>query len=239
MLFAQVGKLTGIDFQEAIFLVFLLVAFAFFLWMLYILQTCLRRIPPVHREMQPWQVWLVLIPGAGWFFVLFVFPYLSRSFQNYFEEHPRADVGRCGHQLSLWVAWAFVLSQLVLLLITSVGIFLTLVFIVLLVLFVLEATELKRLIPVDAAERAAHAAESKKTATKAAAMWRDNRADSWHSTSPGKRPPDEALAASIEIELDVDSLTSALGQPEPEDAQVSPPVDTKPAGESAGGEPAA
>jgi hypothetical protein len=234
MSFAQVDTLMGYEVWGGIFYVSLFVVVAVFLWMLYILHTCYRRIPPVYREVQPWHVWLVLIPCAGWFFGLFIFPNLARSYQNYFQEHRRTDVGNCGRQLSWWVAWTFppgtlAVAQLCALPVPDFFCFFTPLFLVLLVIFVIQATELRNLIPADAAQREqAEDPTQKKSASKITAMWRENRTDSWHSTTPGKKAPAEMPAsASDAIELDLNSLTSALGQPEVDRKPAQPPEETK------------
>ncbi len=238
MSFAQVDTLAEFELWAGIFSVGLFVVAAVFLWMLYILHTCCRRIPPVYREVQPWHVWLVLIPCAGWFFGLFIFPNLARSYQNYFQEHRRTDVGNCGRQLSWWVAWTFppgtlVAAQLCGLPVPDFFYFLTPLFLFLLIIFVIQEIELRNLIPADAAQRErAEDPTQKKSGSKTTAMWRENRADSWHSTTPGKKAPAETPAsASDEIELDLNSLTSALGQPEIDDAPVLPLDQTKRAGD--------
>ncbi len=68
------------------------------------LHSCLARIPTEHRKMELWHIWLLLIPlfGLGWNF--FVYLRLPESYQSYFAEHGRANVGDCGRSLGLWYA---------------------------------------------------------------------------------------------------------------------------------------
>lgn len=66
------------------------------------LSSCYARIPAQYRLMEPGMVWLLLIPCFGVIWNFFVYPRLSKSFQNYFSAHGRTDVGDCGYQIGLW-----------------------------------------------------------------------------------------------------------------------------------------
>ncbi len=65
------------------FLIAIAVSVAFCL-MVYI---CFTRIPPEHRQMEPWQVWLLLIPCVNLVWNFFVYPNLAKSYQSYFQGH--------------------------------------------------------------------------------------------------------------------------------------------------------
>ena len=71
---------------------------------LYLLYSCFERIPPQHRQMESWQVFLLLIPCFNLVWNFFVLPKLARSYQSYFAEQERTDVGDCGEQIGLWYA---------------------------------------------------------------------------------------------------------------------------------------
>ena len=87
-----------------VFLIVFVVALAIAILLLYLVYSCYQRIPPQHRQMEPWQVWLLLIPLFNLIWNFFVYPKLAKSFQSYFAEQGRTDVGDCGEQLGLWYA---------------------------------------------------------------------------------------------------------------------------------------
>ena len=70
----------------------------------YLLYSCFERIPPQHRQMESWQVFLLLIPCFNIVWNFFVLPKLARSYQSYFAEQGRTDVGDCGEQIGLYYA---------------------------------------------------------------------------------------------------------------------------------------
>jgi hypothetical protein len=70
----------------------------------YLLYSCFERIPPQHRQMESWQAFLLLIPCFQIVWNFFVLPKLARSYQSYFAEQGRTDVGDCGEQIGLWFA---------------------------------------------------------------------------------------------------------------------------------------
>lgn len=81
-----------------------LIGLAIAVVLLYLIFSCFQRIPPQHRQMEPWQVWLLLIPLFNLVWNFFVYPKLARSYQSYFTEQGRTDLGDCGEQLGLWYA---------------------------------------------------------------------------------------------------------------------------------------
>ena len=109
------------------------------------LHKCLTRIPTQHRKMELWHVWLLLIPifSLGWNF--FVYLRLSESYQSYFAEHGRADVGDCGRSLGMWYAicGVAILAPCVNTAAGPAGL-------VLLVMFHVKAFELRKMIPQEA-----------------------------------------------------------------------------------------
>ena len=69
--------------------------------LLYLVYSCFARIPARHRQMEPWQVWLLLIPVFNIIWNFFVYPKLATSYQSYFAEQGRTDVGDCGEKIGL------------------------------------------------------------------------------------------------------------------------------------------
>ena len=87
-----------------VFLIIFVIVLAIAILLLYLVYSCYQRIPPQHRQMEPWQVWLLLIPLFNIVWNFFVYPRLAKSYQSYFAEQGRTDVGDCGEQLGLWYA---------------------------------------------------------------------------------------------------------------------------------------
>lgn len=77
------------------------------LWLVY---TCYARIPARHRQLEPWQAFLSLIPVFNLVWNFLVFPRLGKSYKSYFAEQGRTDVGDCGEQVGLWYAICVVLA---------------------------------------------------------------------------------------------------------------------------------
>jgi len=92
------------------FFIMFLVGLAIAVVIAYLIFSCYQRIPARHRQMEPWQVWLMLIPLFNLVWVFFVFPKLGKSYQSYFAEQGRTDVGDCGEKVGLWYAICVVLS---------------------------------------------------------------------------------------------------------------------------------
>lgn len=64
----------------------------------------LDRLPPPFRQMEPWQVFLLLIPCFNVIWVFFVYTKVPRSLAMYYHSIGRHDVGDAGEQLGLWLA---------------------------------------------------------------------------------------------------------------------------------------
>ena len=79
-----------------------LVSIAIACVILYVQYKVLDRIPPQFRQMEPWQVFLVLIPCFGIIWIFFVVIKIPASLQAYFYSKGRSDVGDCGAQLGIW-----------------------------------------------------------------------------------------------------------------------------------------
>jgi hypothetical protein len=63
---------------------------------IYLHYKLLSAVPPEFREMEPSMVWLLLIPCFNLIWLFFVHTRIPRSYQNYFHERGRFDVGDCG-----------------------------------------------------------------------------------------------------------------------------------------------
>lgn len=134
-----------------IFLVFIVLAvLAIWLVILFLLFSCFKRIPAQHRQMEPWQVWLLLIPLFNIVWVFFVFPKLGKSYQGYFAEQGRTDVGDCGEKIGLWYAIC-VAANIVLSWVPCLGGIIALASLVLLIMFLVKVLTLKGQIPVGTA----------------------------------------------------------------------------------------
>jgi hypothetical protein len=106
------------------------------------LTSCFKRIPQQYRLMEPGMVWLLLIPCFPLIWNFFVYPRLSKSFQNYFNAQGRTDVGDCGQQIGLWYSICAAVS-----IIPLVNYCAGPVALVLLIIYIVKALGLKGQIP--------------------------------------------------------------------------------------------
>jgi hypothetical protein len=104
---------------------------------------CYARIPQQYREMEPGMVYLLLIPCFNLVWIFFVTLRLSQSFQKYFADLGRSDVGDCGYQLGLWYSICTAASA-----IPCVNWVAGPAALVLLILYLVKVIELKNQIPV-------------------------------------------------------------------------------------------
>lgn len=86
----------------AVVVVAILIGLAIRIVIIMLLSSCLSRIPPEHREMEPGMVWLLLIPCFDIVWNFFVFIKIPKSFQKYFAAQSRTEFGDCGEQIGLW-----------------------------------------------------------------------------------------------------------------------------------------
>lgn len=133
------GMLAAILF---VLLIFLLVGLVVYIIVCYLLFNCFQRIPAQHRQMEPWQAWLLVIPLFNIVWAFFVFPGLARSYQSYFAQQGRTDVGDCGEKIGLWFAICFVANHIPCLNYVAAPACL-----VLLIIFLVKALNLKGQIP--------------------------------------------------------------------------------------------
>jgi hypothetical protein len=141
----------GVLAALGIFLLFVALAMlAIWIVILYLIYSCFQRIPPQHRQMEPWQAWLLLIPLFNIIWNFFVFPRLAKSYQGYFAEQGRTDVGDCGEKLGLWYAIC-ALASIFLAWVPFLGPLIGLAGLILLIMFLVKALQLKGQIPLGAA----------------------------------------------------------------------------------------
>lgn len=133
------GLLAGIMF---IVLIVCVVILAIYVAVCYLTFICFQRIPPQHRQMEPWQAWLLLIPLFNVVWNFFVFPKLAKSYQSYFAEQGRTDVGDCGEKIGLWFAICYAVCV-----IPCVNYVAGPAALVLLIIFLVKALNLKGQIP--------------------------------------------------------------------------------------------
>lgn len=107
---------------------------------------CLKRVPAEYRKMEPWQVWLLMIPIFNFFWNFMVYQRIPESYQAYFAAKGIDGSGDCGKNLGLWysicVIGAFV---------PCAGYVAAPASLVLMIIFIVKEFELRGKIPRDAA----------------------------------------------------------------------------------------
>jgi hypothetical protein len=93
-------------------LLFFLVLLSITIFIIYLLYTFLKALPPEYRLMDPTLVWLLLIPCFNLIWNFFVYPRIAKSYQNFFVAHGRTDVGDCGAGLGIAYAICAVLVSI-------------------------------------------------------------------------------------------------------------------------------
>jgi len=128
----------------------LIIGLAIAILLLYLVYSCFARIPAQHRQMEPWQVWLLLIPIFNLIWNFFVYPKLAKSYQSYFAEQGRTDVGDCGEKLGLAFAICAAVSG-VLGWVPCLGALVSLAALILWIVVLVKALTLKGQIPAGTA----------------------------------------------------------------------------------------
>lgn len=105
--------------------------------------SCLARVPAEYRKMEPWQVWLLMIPIFNLAWNFFVYQRIPESYQAYFAAKGITGVGDCGKNLGLWYAICVIGPFVV----PCVGSILGLAALVLMIIFIVKEFELRRKIP--------------------------------------------------------------------------------------------
>lgn len=127
-------------------LFFLLILFAIKALILYLLFSFLRALPAEYRLMEPPMVFLLLIPCFNLVWNFFVYPQISRSYQNYFRDHGRHDVGSCGEGIGIAYGVCAVLVSIPCLNYIT-GIFCGPAMLVLLIIYLAQLHGLKKQVP--------------------------------------------------------------------------------------------
>ena len=70
----------------------------------YLLSLCISRVPEQFQLIEPWQVWLLMIPCFDLYWNFVVFAKIPQSFQAYFASIGEPRNGDCGQQLGFWLA---------------------------------------------------------------------------------------------------------------------------------------
>ena len=132
----------------------LLISLAIAAVVAYLLYSCFQRIPAQHRQMESWQAWLLVIPIFNVVWMFFVFPKLAKSYQSYFGQQGRTDVGDCGEKIGFACAVCYAVSLVagfIPCLGMIVGPIAALAGLVLLIVFLVKVLTLKGQIPEGAA----------------------------------------------------------------------------------------
>ncbi len=85
-----------------VILVLCLVALAVGIFLTWMVSKVAAAVPPEHREVEPGQVWLLLIPCFNLVWNFFVFPKISRGLAKAIAARGLNDPGDAGEQIGLW-----------------------------------------------------------------------------------------------------------------------------------------
>ena len=117
-----VGMLQGGDFEDlppemqalifGIGALIVLVLIGLSVFVIYLLYSLLKAVPPNYRLMEPALVWLLLIPCFNLVWNFFVFTRISKSYQNYFYDHDRPHIGDCGAGIGIAYSVCTVLASI-------------------------------------------------------------------------------------------------------------------------------
>ena len=120
----------------------------FVLWLYY---SAYAAIPPQFRQMEPGQVFMVLIPLYGAVWIFFVVMRLSRSFRAYFNSIGRYDLGDCGERTGLT---ALILQWLGV--IPFVGALASLASLVMMIIYLVKISQFKNMVRFHEAQGLPH-----------------------------------------------------------------------------------
>lgn len=76
----------------------------------FLLYNVQKEIPEPHQKITPASIFLLVIPLFNLVWGFFVFQRMPESFQSYFSEHGRTDVGDCGKGIGLALAIVYACS---------------------------------------------------------------------------------------------------------------------------------
>ena len=97
--------------------------------------------------MEPWQVWLLLIPFFNFYWNFIVYQRIPESYQAYFEANGMKGYGDCGKNMGLWYSICTIGAIIV----PCVGSIAGIASLVLMIIFIVKEFELRGKIPRDAA----------------------------------------------------------------------------------------
>jgi hypothetical protein len=97
----QPNAAAGLGFVLLIVAVVLLVVLVIGICYLLTLQKALERVAPRNRLMEPWQVWLMLIPCFNLIWAFFIATKLPDSLRNEFRDRGRDDGGDYGKSIAM------------------------------------------------------------------------------------------------------------------------------------------
>jgi hypothetical protein len=109
-------------------------------------QKCLGSVPKEHRRLEPALAWLMLVPVLGGIWVFVLLFSIAGSYQDYFKQRGRTDIGDCGYGL----AKKYLIFAILSVVIPIIGWFiLSIVSLVIFIRACMRAWELKRLVEAD------------------------------------------------------------------------------------------
>jgi hypothetical protein len=108
---------------------------------LFLLYNAYKAVPPQFQTIEPYQVWLLLIPCFNIIWNFFVYQRIPESYQRCMHALGRQDQGDCGQQLGLWYCICVCCS-----IIPYLGSIAALASLVLLILFLVKMYQLKGII---------------------------------------------------------------------------------------------
>jgi hypothetical protein len=129
-----------------VMIIAMVISLAIWGFILYTYYSALNSIPAQFRTMEPWQVFLLLIPCFNIIWLFFVVQKIPESFRNYFQavgDHSRGD---CGAGIGLWYAILTVVSAIPL--VNYISLIPTLI---LLIMFIVKMWQLKGVVQSGAA----------------------------------------------------------------------------------------
>lgn len=110
--------------------------------------SCLLRLPAEFRKMEPWKVWLLLIPFFNFFWNFVVYQKIPESYQAYFEANGVEGHGDCGKNMGLWYS----ICTIGAIIIPCVGSLAGIASLVLMIIFIVKEFELRGKIPKPASD---------------------------------------------------------------------------------------
>ena len=133
----EVAMTVGLAFFAGI----LCIGIAIHVLLLYLLYNAYRVVPTQYQAIEPWQVFLMLIPCFHFVWAFIVYQRIPESFQRCMYALGRNDQGDCGQQLGLWYAICLVCAA-----VPYIGAIPGIAALVLWIIFVVKMYELKRIV---------------------------------------------------------------------------------------------